>query len=120
MDTEATVDASVELATECAAAQGSFRAFYDSAFRNRAMFAGSDWRAIADIAAVPDMAELDACVRNRLYSETIAREYDVARRLGIDGVPTTILHRRGVVGALSLSALDSIIGNELSVMSSRH
>lgn len=104
----------VPLGVECAADQGMFERYHDAVYENSQSL--GDASAVRRIAEAIDMHNVSAfvdCVTSRRYAERISLQHEEAGLLGTSVVPTMFLNGRPIVGALDLSALDSLIASEL-------
>jgi predicted DsbA family dithiol-disulfide isomerase len=85
-------------ASECAADQGRFEAFHDA----------------ADRAGVADRAAFEACVGRDAPLDVLARDADVADRLGVTGTPTILVNQYRFRGAAPLDALEAYVRRALT------
>jgi protein-disulfide isomerase len=77
-------------ASECAAKQGKFEAFYDLVYaRQRAMLSLSV-TAVADSVGVPDIRSFEKCFADTTQTAAVDRDIKMAGRVGASGTPAIL------------------------------
>jgi protein-disulfide isomerase len=101
----------VPLGVECAARQGRFAPYHAAAFENRGVYShSSGWRALADVAGIPDPSEFEVCVRTQRHADRIVRDREEGIQIGVVATPTFLINGEGPIrGFLTLERLDSLV-----------
>jgi len=77
---------------ECARNQGHFEAMHDQLFEGQDHFGLKPWVDYATAAAVPDMTEFDACVKNTNPIPRVEEGKALGAKLDVHGTPTVIIN----------------------------
>ena len=103
------------MAAECAADQGVFGDFHSEALRlGELQERTPHWEDVADSVDIPDRSALVRCVSVSRYAERLENDYQEARRLGVQLVPTFFINGSGYAGAMGEQALDSAVAEALT------
>ena len=81
-----------------AAAQGKFWAFHDALYARHAKFDEAGIRAVARKAGL-DMRAFDRALSGTEVDQQVARDVDLAGKLGIRGTPAYFVNGRPILGA---------------------
>lgn len=100
-------------ASACAHAQGKFWPYHDTLFArqkgyNRENFSEANLVSFAGEAGL-DEEQLAGCLKGQHYAQTVADEFQAARKLGVTATPTFLVNGRKVVGAQSYEKWVEII-----------
>ena len=90
-------------ASECARDQGMFMDYHNGVYDLLARREGmgpDNLRGVAEVLGL-DLAEFDACARDRVHRERVQADKEYGRKLGVRGTPA-FLHRRGGAGLVQL------------------
>jgi protein-disulfide isomerase len=99
------------VASECAAAQGRFRAMHDSLFANQPRLGAIPWRDLAAGAGVRDLREFERCLNDPDVLARVKADAAQAQARGFVGTPTVILAGgMRFAGVPAQRVLDSLIG----------
>ena len=110
----------VPLGAECANEQNRFLEYHEAAFANgRILSYSRGWRALADSAQVPDLAEFELCVQSQRYIDKLVSDYEEAESFGVSATPTMFVNGSAVVGAVPMAVLDSMIAGQFRARSKR-
>lgn len=104
---------SAALASECAAEQGSFRAFADLLYSKQDSIGVIPWESFGIAAAVPSIPEFSACLENAEYAYRLTEDSLAARKLEITGTPTLLINERLVLGSMSQDQLRRLVRDRL-------
>lgn len=97
-------------AAECAADQGRFWEFVDTAYEKQDDMnsdAFRDWAGQLNL----DTDLFDRCIRSRIKAEIVLKDYEEGRALGVNGTPTYFVNGQKVEG--TPEALKSVIDTTL-------
>jgi protein-disulfide isomerase len=101
------------LAGECAASQGRFQEFVDSAYANPGLAGAAEgWRRLGIMARVPNGRAFAACVMERRFESTIRKNFDEATRIGATGTPFLLVNGRAFRGAVPAARLEEVVLEE--------
>lgn len=106
----------IALGAECAAEQGAFARYHETAFRIPAVLSYSNaYKAIVDSSRLEgfDHDAFETCVISRRYTGRLNDDREWARRLGVSGTPTIFVNGVPIIGAVPLATLDSVIAAAL-------
>ncbi|HTR78570.1 MAG TPA: thioredoxin domain-containing protein [Gemmatimonadaceae bacterium] len=96
-------------ASECAANQGRFAAFYDLAYAKQDSLGIKTWQSFAREAGVPNLPQFDTCTSDTLQTGRVSRGHQAGEQLGVKGTPTLLINGWEYSGALRSDRLDSAI-----------
>jgi protein-disulfide isomerase len=96
-------------ASECARSQGSFEAYHDALFSERARLASVDWTRLAHRVGVRDTVQFRRCLGAQDVQARISQDIVAARELGLTGTPALLIGTQLVEGVPSMRVLDSLI-----------
>jgi protein-disulfide isomerase len=103
-----------QMGAECAADQGRFAEYNHLFFRmGQQLVVNDPWLQVADSIRIPDHDRFVGCVRSNKYALRVKRDTEEAKKLGVDGTPTSFINGRRAVGAVALDALDHFVASEL-------
>lgn len=100
-------------AAECANSAGVFKPLHDSLFANGSRLYPEMIANLAMQAGISDTASFQACLSSLPVSDAIRNDSVAATALNVAGTPTTLFNHLRVVGAPTVSELDSIIASLL-------
>jgi protein-disulfide isomerase len=80
------------LASECAAEQGRFHAYYDALFARQDSIGTRPWEAFAADAGLRDLPAFRQCVSSRRHAGAVERDARVAAELGLEVTPSLIVN----------------------------
>jgi protein-disulfide isomerase len=87
------------VASECAAIQGAFRTYHDLLFKDQQSIGRVRWTDFAARARVADTIRFRNCLGEVLARERVARDTDLAYRLGVRMTPTFVLNGNVLLGS---------------------
>lgn len=109
------------LAAECAGEQGAFGPFFDAAIMTSPPRSPDDvWAAVTRQTADLDDRAFRECLQTERYVAKLARDHARGVNHGVKVIPTTFVNGRGVVGAVPLATLDSLVALELGRVERGH
>jgi protein-disulfide isomerase len=97
------------MASECAAAQGRFRAYHDALFATQETLGDRPWLQLAVRSAVPDTVRFLHCMRDSLPAHRVREDLNFARSHQLRGTPTTIINGRIVRGIATVRELEDLL-----------
>ncbi len=101
-------------AARCAQDQGKFWQYYDALFKESPKLSPGDLNRYAAQVGI-DSKKFDACLEASPHKNTIQRDIDEGRRLGITGTPAFFINGRPISGAQPLETFARVIDDELSL-----
>jgi protein-disulfide isomerase len=96
------------MASECAAAQGSFWEYHDLLFDNQSALDRESLLSYAERVSL-DRKEFAACLESEMPRRRVADDVELGTRLGVQSTPTFFLNGRTVTGALAADKLEHAI-----------
>jgi protein-disulfide isomerase len=94
------------LASECAAEQGRFTAFYYTVYANQTRLRKWSWNEFAKRSGVTDLARFDECIKSERYAQRVAADLELAERFEIAGTPSWVFRDSVFAGTASLAQLE--------------
>lgn len=100
------------IASECAAAQGQFKAFHDVAFRNQDSLGLLPPVTLAARAGVIDSGAFIRCLSSAAADARIREDISAGEAAGVTVTPTLIINQWQMKGAIALDTLRRLINQE--------
>lgn len=100
---------SMAIASECASAQGRFKAFYDGVFLTKNHPLTDSSPNFAALANVPDGSRFQRCLNSSDAAAAVERDWKIGKTLGVIGTPTLLLNGHRYDGFLGYRQLDSLV-----------
>lgn len=97
-------------AARCADAQGSFGAMHDFLYSSDAWMADTAWVQIAHSVGIRDTSRFRNCLHDPKTDQSVQRDLEVARSLGLSGTPSFVTSQGVVTGLPSEESLQALIG----------
>jgi protein-disulfide isomerase len=104
------------IAAECVRHQAPtiFMAYHDSLFAKQARLGGFSYTLLATRMGITDTASFHQCVKTKEPAGLIKKQQIMAKKLGINAIPTFLINGRLATGALTKQQLDKLVQKELS------
>lgn len=96
-------------AAECAERQGAFQPMKVVLYAKQRSFGVTPWTTLAREAGLPDLPRFERCMADIRPVDRIDSGVALARRLGFQGTPTTVVNGWAIRGSLSDSGLSQTI-----------
>ncbi|PIR69342.1 MAG: hypothetical protein COU47_03150 [Candidatus Niyogibacteria bacterium CG10_big_fil_rev_8_21_14_0_10_46_36] len=98
-------------ASECAGEQGKFWEYHDGVYETPSLTASALISVGQDIGL--DMNAFQACLEAGTYSQKVADDFDLGRKVNVTGTPTFFINGNPIIGALPFSDFEPVIEQEL-------
>jgi protein-disulfide isomerase len=102
-------------ASECAASQGVFEAYYNVLFSSQNLIGRRSWTEYARTAGVSDTQAFEACVGAHAGSARLERDRAAGKQLGVVGTPTLLINDLEMPGYPGPGELRKIVRSALNV-----
>lgn len=100
-------------ASECAADQGRFEAFYNAVFAAQDSIGVAPWQHFADVAKVRDSVAFNRCVASTSPIVALGRDTVAADLLHVRGTPTLLINQTELEGAPPLDTLEAYVARAI-------
>ena len=102
-------------AAEAAGAQGRFWDMHDRLFEHQHQLADAELRAHAEAVGVADPARFDTDLRDRVYEDRVAEDFESGARSGVPSTPRFFVNGLIHLGSASYPELAEAISEEMAV-----
>ena len=100
------------IASQCAHEQGMFWRYHDYLYENPQALSDNDFVQYAEKLKL-DTGRFKSCLSSKSAANTVNRDSNIARKLGVDGTPSIYINGIKLIGLLPLPLIRVIIDHEL-------